>query len=179
VDLRVGPLSRLERAIAEVRRAPAPPTPAPAPPGSTPEHRREDKERRLVLAPWARVLAVPGGTAELHHRIGRALTARGRTAIASLLDPRWTLPVLLDLAPEAAEHLVVDKVAEPGTAWAATAPRYAPVTPELHALLRAAETACAESVLAARIRELGAEPGEEAAVLGNLVTDGLLVPTAA
>jgi hypothetical protein len=176
VDARVGPLARLERAIARVRRAPAPDTRTPAP--AAPADGGEAGARYLVLAPWARVLAVPGGTAEVHHRIGRALTARGRTAIASLLDPRWSLPVLLDLVPEAEEHLMVDKVAQPGTPWALIAPRYAPVTPELYALLRTAQTACAEPVLAARIRELGAEPGEEAAVLSNLVTEGLLVPVA-
>lgn len=170
VDARVGPLARLDKAIAAVRRAPAPPAGEPRP--------RPGDSTHLVLAPWARVLAVPAGTSELHHRVRRALTARGRTAIESLLDPRWSLPVLLGLDPDAEEHLVVDKVPEPGMSWADATPRYAPVTLELYSLLRSAETRIAEPALAARMRELGAEPGEEAAVLGNLVTEGLLCPAA-
>ena len=73
---------------------------------------------------------------------------------------------------------MVDRVPEPGGSWAETPVRYAPVTAELYSLLKSAETAIAEPALAARMRELGAEPGEEAAVLGNLITEGLLLPAA-
>jgi hypothetical protein len=161
-DPRVAPLARLEAAIARVRRADPPAGLAP------------DAER-LALAPRARVVELPAGTSELHHRLSRALTARGRTALQSLLDPRWSLPVLLDLANDQGEHLLVERVPEEGGKWAEAPVRYAPVTDELYHLLRAAETPITRPELEAKTRELGAEPGEEAEIISNLIAEDLLV----
>jgi hypothetical protein len=165
-DPRLRPLVRLERTIAVVRRAPAPATAWEEDAGAS----------HLVLAPWARVLELELGTSELQHRIARALTARGRTALQSLLDPRWSLPVLLDLSLAASEHILVEKAPEPGMPWAEVPVRYAPVTMELHHLLRGAATAGPRAELEALARKLGAEPGEEPAIIGDLAAQGLLVP---
>jgi hypothetical protein len=164
-DRRVKPLARLERTIARVRRA--------APPGAK---RRAQSPMYLALAPWAGVLGLPAGTSELHHRVSRALRARGRTVLESLLDRRWSLPVLVDLSPEPAEHLLVEKTPHEEMPWAEVPVRYAPVTPELYVLLQAAATTVAAEDLAAKALELGAEPGAETAVIANLIDDGLLVP---
>lgn len=160
-DPRVAPLARLEAALARVRRA------------DPPAGLARDAER-LALAPWARVLELPSGTAELHHRLGRALTARGRTALQSLLDPRWSLPVLLDLASDREEHVLVERVTGESGTWAEAPVRYAPVTEELYLLLRAAENAMTRSQLEAKARDLGAGPGEEAEVISNLIAEGLI-----
>lgn len=164
-DRRVAPLALLERAIARVRRA-APPV----------VNRGAQCPAHLTLAPWAGILSLPAGTSELHHRVSRALRARGRTVLESLLDARWSLPVLVDLSPEPAEHVLVEKTPHTAMPWAEVPVRYAPVTPELFFLLAAAETAVAAGDLAAKARELGAEPGAETAVITNLIDDGLLVP---
>jgi hypothetical protein len=130
----------------------------------------------LILAPWSRVLGLPLGTSELQHRISRALTARGRNALQSLVDPRWSLPVLIDLSPDVEEHLLVEKAPRTGMSWAETPVRYAPITPELYHLLQAAATAGPRAELEAMAGKLGAEPGEETAIVGDLAAESLLVP---
>ena len=94
----------------------------------------------------------------------------------SLLDPRWSLPVLLELVPQPEEHMLVEKVAPPGTPWAEAPVRHAPITPELYFLLQAAECPTARPLLEAKARELGAEPGEAEDVVQNLIDENLLVP---
>ncbi len=171
-DARVAPLVRLETAIARVRRAGARSLVATS-------RAVADPSSALQLAPWAKILELPSGTTQLHDRISRALVARGRTALQSLLDARWSLPVLLDLAPDASEHVLVEPSAlDDGDAMDKQVV-YATITAELFHLLAAAEEPVPREGLAARARELGAEAGTEAEIVRSLVGDGLLAEVGA
>jgi hypothetical protein len=173
-DPRVAPLVALESAIAELRRT--------GPPVEQAARARSPHDRRaggrLALAGWARLVRLPAGTHELHRRVGKALVAHERELLASLLDARWSLPVLLDLDADADEHLLVERPPEPGRSWAETEVRYAPVTAELAGLLETAAGGAGRAELAARARELGAAVGEETSILDGLRDEGLLVADA-
>jgi len=197
-DPRVGALARLEGAVAQIRRAPpgglegsAAGAEGASQPTALPE---APLNRHLVLNPKAALVTVPAGTFDLLAAITRAMAADRRDPVAQVLEPRAAL--LRMLAPRAGrlsfrirgaaptsdpaaggmaiEHLLVE--APPALDAGADA-RVSPVTAELAGLLRAAAPPGAEPhTLMATAQALGAETGEEEALILDLVRQGLLIP---
>jgi hypothetical protein len=97
--------------------------------------------------------------------------------LESLLDARWSLPVLLDLDHATPEYVLVESVVSEGAPGAVAPTRYAPITPELCFLLAAADPHASRAELEATARELGAEPGEEGEIVDAQIVDGLLIAT--
>jgi len=186
-DPRVAPIARLETVVAQLRRLRAPEVvPATRAGGEAgavagvppPPSGAEGPTPLLRAAPWARILRLPAGAAELHGRITRALSAKGRRPLESLLDPHWSLPVLLEPDPWTVEPVLVERPPVPGEPWADAPVLHAPVTEELAALLEHAATPRARHELAAEARRLGAEAGEEEEILESLERERLLIPAA-
>jgi hypothetical protein len=169
-DPRVAPLARLEEAIARLRRIPEPP-PTGHGPGLA--------ETRYALASWAAVCVLPAGLAELHGRVSKAIAARDKGVVATVLDPRWSLPVLLEPDPALEEPVLVERPPRPGWAWASAPVTQAPVTPEMAGLLRFASGGRTRDELEAEAGRLGATPDERPWVVASVLAEGLLVPVGA
>ena len=169
-DARLAPFARLEQAIARVRRAPIS---APNPPGPA-----MMADPWLVVSPHTSVVHLPAGTLEQHSAILASLTRDGRDPVAAIAGDRLELPPAP--APGADGHdepLLIEGVASAGEGPEI---QVAPVTNELAALLlAAAPPGAASSTLRALACRLGAEPGEDAELIADLVRQGLLVPTPA
>jgi hypothetical protein len=174
-DPRLAPCARLEQAIAGVRRTPVPSARA----GKA--ARAHTRPSWLVRPPGVQILAVPAGTLEQFEQAKAALGAHGTDPVAALLSDRWRPPLPASPTSEPEEHLLVEAdwpEMPRSAAEGACEPciRVGAITPELAALLTAATPPGASpAALAARARELGADPGEEAEILGGLVAQGLLV----
>jgi hypothetical protein len=138
----------------------------------------------LTLSPAVEVLVAPSGAYELHSRIARALRAARRAPVEAILDPRWSLPVLLDLDAGAPEHLLIerlDRTAEEEPTVPGELGRLemgtALVTPELARLLLAARDGVSEEDLRNEALRLGAAREEVEEILQGLVRDGSLERT--
>jgi hypothetical protein len=181
-DSRVAPLARLETAIARLRRSrlsqprpqSSPQSPTQSPWQSSPQSPQPQLSSRLALAPRALILTLPAGTYELHRRISRALEVQQRPAVACLRDPRWSLPVLLDLEPMD-EYLLVEKTIEEGTDRLHSPVRHTTITLELFFLLGEAGAGADRRRLAEKACALGAEPAEAEEIIDGLIAEGLLV----
>jgi len=147
---------------------------APSPPGPA-----NAADPWLVASSHTALVRLPAGTLEQHSAILASLTRDGRDPVAAIAGDRLELPP--SSAPGADGHdepfLIEGVVAGTGEEREI---RIAPVTEELSALLLAAALpGAASSTLRALACHLGAEPGEDAELLADLVGQGLLVPTLA
>lgn len=151
---------RIERAVARVRRQP-PPTPGPDP-------------SRLVLNPRVALVEAPGQTLRLYDRVSRALATRGEDVRRVLLDPRWSLPVLLDPDPDEPEHIIVEARGRRG---AAAAIEVGTVGAPLAALLGQAAHPVERASLCRWIQENepGTSTSEAEEIVSDRVAEGLLL----
>jgi hypothetical protein len=180
-DPRAGALARLEGAVAQIRRLPRG-----EPVSADSLAHAAALPHRLVLTPKAAVVTVPAGTFDLLAAITAAIADDGRDPVAQVIEPSKALARALadrggparsrvtSPAADRIEHLLVE--APPPLDPQADA-RVSPVTAELAGLLRAAAPPGAEiHTLMATAQALGAEPGEEEALIVDLERQGLLVP---
>ncbi len=199
-DPRAGALARLEGAVAQVRRAPRNETvSAAAPEASEPDAPEAPNApessavltHRLVLTPKAALVTVPAGTFDLLAEITGAIAGDGRDPVAQVLEPnvalrrvlasrggagRFRAPRRRQRSPAARRANISSSKPPPPTEPEADA-HVSPVTPELAGLLRAAAPPGAElQTLMATAQALGAEAGEEEALILDLARQGLLVP---
>jgi hypothetical protein len=167
-DPRTAPLARLEAAIARLRRARAPEGRFLSATGQL------APEARLRTPDWIEICSLAAGTSELHGRVSKALSAGERAPVQMLADPRWSLPVLLDLDLDANEEVLIERPASPGLSWDDTSVRHATITFELASLLLAARGGISYRECLRTALALGAEPGEEAGIIDSLLAEGLL-----
>lgn len=145
------PVARLETAIARVRRAGAPPA----------------EGARWQLAPWVDAFPAPEGLLEAWQ--ARLARLRGH--------PEGEVAAAIDAAsismPELGDETAGVIVEGPGDPSVGEAP------PPLVSLLEALRSPADTERVHALLRQLGADPGEEAELLAGFVDDGLVVPARA
>jgi hypothetical protein len=156
-DRRVGPMARLETAIAALRRA--------GPDGA----RGTDASKALRRSAGAALLELPGGTLELYQRLLGSLAELDPDPVAALLHPRFRLKKTRPLRERERQPVLVLRDAATGGVSLEELP------PALYGLLSAAGAGRPRDELLAEARRLGAEPGEDVEILDGLVADGLLV----
>lgn len=107
------------------------------------------------------------GSVALYQSLQGQLAQRSDPAAAAL-DPAIRLSEVAPLSPGPRETLLI--VARPdGTQSIETLPD------ALAQLLRLAEPGCTREDLLSRVRQLGADPGEDAEIVDELFSDGLLI----
>lgn len=151
----VSAVAHLEQAVAAVRRGHA------RAGAIGPDH--------LVMAPRVEALQLPGQALELHGAVLAQLEhkARGGPLLELVLRGDVTLRRLPELRPRQPTHLIVEMNAEGSVSIGGA-------SPALVELLLAAREPIAREDLLARARELGADPGDDADIVGGLLRDGLL-----
>jgi len=165
-DPRLAPFARLEQAIARLRRVPAAGTAA----------RAAAIDPWLVASPHMALVHLPADTLEQYSAVLATLTRDGRNPVAVIAGDQLELPVAAAMnAPD--EPVLIER--SPTDSGEDPEIRLAPVTTELaELLLAAAPPGAATSDLCAIACRLGAEPGEDAELIADLVGQGLLVTTA-
>jgi hypothetical protein len=156
----VAQMALVEVGGVRVRRASHGP-PAPARP-MTPD-------TRLRLAPWAALLAVPPTTLAQYSRLLQRLWQYGPVLLEAVLDTAYRLPVGSQRQSAASAWILVVRDAA-GDGFSLEE-----ASPELGAVLAAAQSASTHGVLCALAVHLGASPQEAVDIIEGLMEEQLLI----
>jgi hypothetical protein len=153
-------LAEVERSIARVRRAPV---------LSDGQGETLTQDACLCLAPWVALLSLPDTVLPCYGQWRTHLAQHSASLLDAVLDTRYPLPAAPPLETGETEWILVVNTSE------ADGPSLEPTSPELGALLAAAQQNIVCHDLCALAVRLGAEPPEAFDVIHGLCADRLLI----